>query len=77
MEVERDGEVIASHHERPAGGRQTITLPEHLSGLWHRTLACKAEPPAELRALGLAPFPELAVQQRDLAVYEQFLEATA
>lgn len=33
--VEYGGEVIARHHERPAGQRLTITLPEHLSGLWH------------------------------------------
>lgn len=33
LEVERAGEVIATHRERPAGRGEMITLPEHVAGL--------------------------------------------
>lgn len=73
LQVERDGEAIALHYERPSHQRLTITLPEHMAGLWHKTLARqrKDEAPAELKA---TPFPELVVEQRDLNAYAQFLE---
>jgi DNA replication protein DnaC len=72
LQVERDGEVIALHHQRPAGQRHMITLPEHLAGLWHKTLVRQrsAEAPAEVPI----PFPDLVVERRDLTAYAQFLE---
>lgn len=75
IEVERAGEVIA-HHRLRAGKGQTITLPEHVAGLWQRTLA-KPAPTAtpERSALtATAPawaLPEVEVEMRDLSVYEQ------
>jgi transposase len=77
LEVERDGEIIARHRERIPGGRQNVTLPEHLAGLWQRTLGGKRthEPPAEVAALDrVCLFPEVEVQQRHLSVYQHFLE---
>lgn len=80
LQIERDGEVIASHHERPAGRGEMITLPEHVAGLWQKTLGHKRtytppaallEPPPPSPAL---PLPELQVEARDLAVYQRFLE---
>lgn len=88
LEVERDGRVIARHTERVPGRGETVTLPEHVAGLWQRTLGRKRtyDPPDVLPpALGggtavgagtaLAPFAELVVEQRALGVYQQLLEA--
>jgi transposase len=75
IEVERAGEVIA-HHRLRAGKGQTITLPEHVAGLWQRTLA-KPAPTATPERSALAAtapawaLPEVEVEMRDLSVYEQ------
>lgn len=81
IEVERAGEVIATHGLRPGKG-QTITLPEHVAGLWQRTLGRRAasasEPahgsvgsvPALPAASAVWGLPEVEVETRDLSVYE-------
>lgn len=81
IEVERDGEVIATHRLR-AGKGQMITLPDHVAGLWQRTLAKKpAAPPPGPQSLSTTPagwaWPELEVELRDLAIYEQVAWAAA
>jgi len=75
LEVERGGGVIAHHRERTGKG-QTITLHEHVAGLWERTVG---RPVATLAlsspVLGTAgPFPHLDVEHRPLTTYQQFLE---
>lgn len=80
LEVEKGGEIIARHRERVPGGRQSVTLPEHLAGLWQRTLGRKRthEPPEQIAALErVCLFPEVEVQQRHLSVYQHFLEQVA
>ena len=74
LEVERGGELIARHRERPAGKRLTVTLPEHVAGLWHKTLSPKRhkDDAGEALARGDA-FAELEVEQRDLLAYDAFL----
>lgn len=78
LEVEAGGETIARHRERVPGRRESVTLPEHLAGLWQKTLGRKRTyaPPAEITAVpeGLGLFPQLDVEQRSLAVYQHFLE---
>ncbi len=77
LEVEREGETVARHRERVPGRRETITLPEHLAGLWQKTLGRKHthELPAEVRALETpALLPELDVEERSLGVYQEILE---
>ena len=81
IEVERDGEVIATHRLR-AGKGQMITLPDHVAGLWQRTLAKKpAAPPPGPQSLSTTPagwaWPELEVELRDLAIDEQVAWAAA
>jgi transposase len=59
LTVERDGVLIAQHRERVPGRGETVTLPEHVAGLWQKTLGRKqthAAPPAVSEALG-APEP--------------------
>jgi transposase len=92
LEVERAGEIIATHRERLSGRGEHITLAEHGAGLWQKTLGRKqthAAPaeradlalPAEtqqivpLSLLHATTALESAVEQRDLAVYQELLEA--
>ena len=93
LEVERDGVTLATHRERPRGRGETITRPEHLAGLWQKTLGRKERygPPAPLPSpalvalpgstpllpLLLVALPEVEVERRDLAVYQCFLEEVA
>jgi DNA replication protein DnaC len=72
--------LVAVHRERPAGRGEMVTLPEHLAGLRQKTLGRKRTyaAPAPLRS---CRFPVLAgsaletsVEQRDLSVYQRFLE---
>jgi transposase len=85
LEVERAGEVIATHRERPAGRGETITRPEHIAGLWQKTLGRKQthSAPAEVAPLlplphtASAALPALEVEQRELAAYQYFLDAAA
>jgi transposase len=77
LEVERGGDVIARHRERAAGRRETVTLPEHLAGLWQKTLGRKKThtPPPDVAALESSPvLPALEVEQRSLEIYQGFLE---
>jgi transposase len=83
LEVERAGEVIATHRERAAGRGEWITLPEHMSGLWQKTLGRKqtyaapgpktAPPALELLPQGVAGAND--VEERGLSVYQDFLDA--
>lgn len=81
LEVEREGEIVAIHRERPAGRGEMITLPEHVAGLWQKTLGRKRNYPApaeparvlSLSRLSGAPL-ETQVEKRDLSVYQRFLE---
>jgi hypothetical protein len=92
LEVERAGEIIATHRERLGGRGEHITLPEHLSGLWQKTLGRKqthappagmaeralpaqTHPAVPLSLLHATPALESAVEQRDLAIYQELLEA--
>jgi transposase len=92
LEVERAGELIATHRERVGGRGEHITLPAHLAGLWQKTLGRKQAhaPPADTAALASSaekgqtgPLSLLhagtalqsTVEQRDLAVYQELLEA--
>lgn len=75
LEVERDGDIIARHRERHGKG-ETVTLPDHVAGLWERTLGPKRPPPvpsaSSIRFQELVPGIE--VEHRDLAAYQRFLE---
>jgi transposase len=92
LEVERAGALIATHRERVGGRGEHITLPEHLRGLWQKTLgrkqthaapagtaalASSAErgPIVPLALLHAGPALQSTVEQRDLAVYQELLEA--
>lgn len=85
LEVERGGEVIATHRERPAGRGETLTRPEHIAGLWQKTLGRKQAHPAPVEVAALLPLPHTAsaalpaleVEQRELAAYQFFLDAAA
>ncbi len=67
LEVERDGVVIAWHRERQGKGK-TVTLPDHVAGLWERTMGSRV-PAAS--PLSFPPLPSLPpgteVERRDLA----------
>ena len=76
IEVERAGEIIATHRLR-AGKGQTVTLPGHVAGLWQKTLGrtkskVPETPPAPAPLAGSAwALPALEVETRDLSVYER------
>lgn len=76
LEIVRGGEIIAVHQER-AGRGHVVELPEHVVGLWQRTLGRKrtyAAPTPLVAALpGHELLPMLAVEERDLSVYDDFL----
>lgn len=59
LEVERDGRVIARHTERVPGRGETVTLPEHVAGLWQRTLGRKRTYAAPYDAPTVPPPPAL------------------
>ena len=85
LEVKRDGRVIARHTERVPGRGETVTLPEHVAGLWQRTLGRKRtydvdapDPrrdrlPAARQAAGEPPLPgdRPALRARELDPDEQ------
>lgn len=75
LEVERDGELIALHRERYGKG-QTITLPEHVAGLWEKTLGRKRAyaPTPQLSLPRASLFPEVEVERRGLEIYQALLE---
>jgi transposase len=89
LEVERDGQVIARHRERVPGRGELVTLPEHVAGLWAKTLGRKrtyaapgavpagtAVDPADCPApAALLPgLPILEVEPRALSIYQQLLD---
>ena len=74
LEVERDGAVIAWHRERSGRG-QTVTLPDHVAGLWERTMGPRARPAAPTPSIWVhEAVPGIEVERRDLATYQRFLE---
>lgn len=76
LEIVRGGITIAVHQERSDRG-QVVVLPEHVAGLWQRTLGRKqaySPPPAVARMLPHTELlPTLAVERRDLSLYDAFL----
>ena len=76
LEVERDGRVVAWHRERDERG-MTVTSPDHVAGLWERTLGPQAAKAAAAPSLRVhEALPGIHVERRDLATYQRFLEAT-